>query len=174
MQLLNQSETARRVTRVSRVAVKIEAEIHLLACSILEHTRAHGDYTQGVALLNGLPRGQRVKALAFWFTKFSNGKLVYAIDKTSKQWAGALNKQRVDGDFDVAAAMETSFADLTNEQAPKSATVESILKALEAKATNVKMHDDGITPVVTPAARAFASELVKFVRANSLDKQIAA
>lgn len=169
-QFVSRSDVHKRVARVCRIGVRIEAEIHLLAVSIMEHTRAHGDYTAAEALLNGLPRGQRVKALAFWFKHFSNGKLTFKIDDTSKQYVGKLDKQREDADFDIEACIATSFADLTNEQAPVSVTVKSLLSALKSKATNAEMHNDGVTPKVTPEAREVASKILQFVRDAGLDK----
>ena len=169
-QFVSRGDVHKRVARVVRISGKIESEIHLLACSIMEHTRVHGDYTAGEALLNGLPKGQRVKALAFWFRHFSNGKLSFKVDDSTKQYVGKLDKQRTDADFNMEGCIATSFADLTNEQAPVSVTVKSLLSGLKSKATNAEMHDDGITPKVTPEARDVASKILQFVRDNGLDK----
>ena len=168
-QFVSRGDVHARVTAVCALSVKAQAEIHLLACSIMEHTRAHGDYTAAEALLNGLPRGTRVKALAFWFKHYSNGKLTFKIDDATKQYVGKLDKQRDDSDFNIAGCIETSFADLTNEQAPVSVTVKSLLAGLKSKATNAEMHSDGITPKVTVEAREVASRILAFVKENKLD-----
>jgi hypothetical protein len=173
IQLIGRGEIAARVSKIVTGAQNLQADIHLAACSILDHTREHGDYTAGEALLNGLPNGQRVKALAFWFRHFSNGKLTFKRDEATKLYVGVLQKARDDADFRIDEACETSFADLTNEQEPKSVTVESMVRNLSRSATNAEMHKDGKTPKVTPEARALASKIVAFVRENGLDKKAA-
>jgi len=165
----------KRVDRCVRIAGKVESEIHLIATSILQHTQQHGDYTAGVTLLNGLPRGTRVKALAYWFKHFSNGKLLFKVDDETKLYVGKLDKDRDESDFKIDDAWATTFADLTNEVEPKSLTVEKLIKTLSRNATNSEMHDDGVTPKVTAEARELASKIVAFVRENGYDrKKIAA
>ena len=166
---VSRSVIASRVARVCRIGVRVESEIHILAVSIMEHTRLHGDYTAAEALLSGLPLGTRVKALAFWFKHFSNGKLTFKIDDTSKLYVGKLDKDRNDADFKMEECIATSFAKLTNEVAPVSVTVKSLLSGLKSKATNAEMHNDGITPKVTPEARDIASKILQFVKDNKLD-----
>lgn len=173
LQYISRGEISKRVATIVTSAVSLQSDIHLAACSILEHTREHGDYTAAETLLNGLPNGQRVKALAFWFRHFSNGKLTFKKDEATKSYVGVLQKAREDADFRMDEACETSFADLTNEQEPKSVTVESMVRNLSRSATNADMHKDGITPKVTPEARALASKIIAFVRDNGLDKKAA-
>jgi hypothetical protein len=170
--LYTQSQVASKVARIVRIAGRVEAEVHQIACSILDHTRAHGDYTQALVLLNGLPRGTRVKALAFWFKHYSSNKLIFTFAKG--EWTAELKKDRKDSDFNVTEAMGTTFADLTNEKDPVSVTVESILRNLNRNATNTDMHEDGTTPKVSPEARAFASKLVLLAREAGLDPKVKA
>ena len=59
MNLYTRSQIASRVARIVRVAGKVDAELHVVLCSILDHTREHGDYTAILPLLNGLPNGVR-------------------------------------------------------------------------------------------------------------------
>lgn len=167
--LYSQSQVASKVARVVRIAGRVEAEVHVIACSILDHIRAHGDTTQALVLLNGLPRGTRVKALAFWFKHYSTSKVIFTF---AKEWTVELKKDRTDEDFKISEAMETTFADLTNEKDPVSVTVESILRNLSRNATNTDMHDDGKTPKVSPEARAFASKLVLLAREAGLDPKV--
>lgn len=166
MKLLTQTDLMKTIGEIGTVAHKLQESIHLCACSGLDHVRAHGDTTGVVALCNALPNGQRVKALAFWFKKFSNGKLVLSYDKTGKTWAAKLSKQREDADFDVTGAMAVTFADLTDEKNPQSVTVESILKSLVSKSTNTANFDGTEIPKVAADARAFAAKLVAFARAQ--------
>lgn len=171
--LMTQGDVMKAIPLLAADAASVQERIHLIACSTLDHVRAHGDTTGCVSLLNALPKGQRVKALAFWFKKFSNSKLILTFDKQSKAWVAKLSKQRLDADFDVAAACDTTFADLTDERDPVSVTIESMMRNLERNATNTDMHDDGITPKVEPAARAFAAKLVAFAREQKAAAQAA-
>lgn len=172
--LMTQADLLAAIPLLKNDAEALQARIELCACSGLDHVRAHGDTTGVLALMNALPRGQRVKALAFWFKKFSNSKLIFTFDKKAKNWTVKLSKQRLDSDFDVAGAMETSFADLTDERDPQSVTIDSIVKALENKATNSENFDGTETPKVTPEARAFAAKLVAFAREQLKPAQPAA
>jgi hypothetical protein len=159
-----------RVARIGRVSQRVEREIHVLAVSIMVHTVQHGDYTAGEALLNAMPRGLRVKALAFWFKNFSNNKLTFSLAKEGDrqgQWVGKLDKDRTEGDFALEQCAVTSFADLTNEKEPVTVTVESLIKMLRNKAANAELNDDG-SPKVDPRARDVASKLLKFVEDNRL------
>jgi hypothetical protein len=167
---ISRGEIHARVGALGTAANAVQAEIHLCACSILEHTREHGDYTAGELLMNSLPNGQRVKALAAWFREFSNGKLAFKRDPKSGSWAGDLAKGRTDADFRVDEAIVTSFADLTKEVDPSSITVKGIIKQISQRANDTEMHKDGVTPKVTPEARVLAAKLMVFIRENSLDK----
>lgn len=170
--LLTMSDTMDAIQVLSTDAKSVQDRIHAIACSTLDHIRAHGDTTTAIALLNALPNGQRVKALAFWFSKFSAKKAIFTLDKKAKTWKCALSKQRDDSDFDVAAAMETSFADLTDEKDPKTVTIEAILKMLERNANNSDTHESTGEPKVDPAARAFAASLVAFARTQKADATV--
>lgn len=172
--LLTQSDCITAIGILKMDAESVQERIHLIGVSTLDHIRAHGDTTGACALLNALPRGQRVKALAHWFKTFSNGKAIFLFDKAAGSWNCKLSKQRSDADFNIEAAEATSFADLTEEKDPVSVTVESIMRNLTRNATNTDMHDDGITPKVSPAAREFTAKIISFVRAEGLDKVKAA
>ena len=150
-EFISRSDLSARVAAVCATAVKAQAEIHACAVSGLEHTRVHGDYTSMEALLNGLPRGTRVKALAYWFKHFSNGKLTFKIDE----------------------AIATTFADLTNEKSVESVTVESLLKALRNKATNTDYFEGTTIPKVTQEARIAASKLIAFAIEQGMDVKAA-
>lgn len=169
--LLTQADLAKKVVEIKTTAHNLQASIELCACSGLDHVRAHGDTTGVLALMNALPNGQRVKALAFWFKKFSNSKLIFTMDKKAKEWKVSLSKQRVDADFDITGAMATSFADLTDERDPKSATVESILKSLISKSTNTENFDGTDIPKVEPAARELTAKLIAYARSIGYDQK---
>ena len=164
IKLLTQTEVSEAIPALATNAANVQATIHQIGCSILEHTRQHGDYTGAERLCNALPRGQRVKALAFWFRHFSNGKLTLAVAKDTKMWVGKLAKDRDFADFDVDSAMETTFADLTSEKDPTTLTLEKFIKGLERTANNDATFDGTSIPKVAPEARAVAATLVAAYR----------
>lgn len=163
MNLYTRSQIGSRVDRIVRVAGKVDAELHVVLCSILSHTAEHGDYTAILPLLNGLPKGQRVQAIALWLSHFSNKKMLAKIDNTSKQWKVELSKDRTEADFDIIGAMAITFGEFTAEPVPTTMTVALLVKLLEKKATSDELNKDG-SPKVSTDAKVLASELVKFVR----------
>lgn len=164
IKLMTQGDLMKAIPLLAADARTVQDRIHVCGCSALDHVRAHGDTTGFVALLNALPNGQRVKALAYWASHFSSKKLVLTYDKKAKTWVAVLSKQRSDSDFNIADAMAITFADLTEEQAPKTMTVEMLIKKLTSASTNSENFDGTDIPKVEPAARALAAKLLAFVR----------
>ena len=163
MNLYTRSQIASRVARIVRVAGKVDAELHVVLCSILDHTREHGDYTAILPLLNGLPNGVRKQAIVAWVSHFSNKKLVARLDTKSKEWVCELAKDRQDSDFDIVGAMAVTYGDFTKEPEPTTLTLALLVKLLEKKATSTEVNKDG-SPKVAPEAAEMASKLVAFVR----------
>lgn len=173
--LLTQSDVAELISQIGSRASALQADIHQAACSTLDHARAHGDWTGITRLMDALPNGQRVKALGYWFSRFSNGVVSLSKDKDG---AWKVNKdrfsKRTDSDFQVSDAMEITFADLTAEKDPQTATLETLLKSLKKYATNAENFDGTDIPKVAPSLRAVASQLVPLVeRATAELKQAA-
>lgn len=166
IKLMTQSDLMKAIAILAVDSKSVQERIHACACSALDHVRAHGDTTGFVALLNALPNGQRVKALAYWAKHFSTSKLILTMDKKAKAWVAKLSKDRSDADFKITEAMETTFADLTEEQEPKSMTVEALIKKLTTASTNSENFDGTDVPKVEPEARALAAKLVSFIRAE--------
>lgn len=164
MDIIAKDSIMSRISSVAASARTLESDIHQLAYSTLDHIRDSGDYRGAVALLNALPKGQRVQALAAWYRHFSNGKITLRQD-ASKTWICAL-KDRTETDFDMEGAEGTTYADLTNEAAPKQLDVAAFVKRLEAVSTNDStITVDGVEkPKVTPATRSLAAQVVAFVR----------
>ena len=160
--LITQSAVKARIVKLGASAAEVQAEIHLLGCSTLEHVAIHGDTTGAVALMNALPNGQRVKALAFWFRTFSNGKISMVLKDQS--WTCNLGKDRKAEDFDIDGAMAMTFADLTTERDPVTLTLEKFIKGLERTANNSDNFDGTETPKVAPAVRAVAAQFVAMYR----------
>ena len=152
-----------RVLKLGASSKEVQAEIHLLGCSTLEHMQKHGDSTGATMLMNALPNGQRVKALALWFRHFSNG----AVNMTEKKgtWSCKLKPGRKPEDFDIDGAIATTFADLTTERDPVTLTLEKFVKSLERTANNEEVFDGTDTPKVSPAVRNLAAQYVKAYRA---------
>jgi hypothetical protein len=166
MNLYTRSQIGSRVARIVRVAGKVDAELHVVLCSILDHTREHGDYTALLPLLNGLPKGQRVQGIAAWLKHFSGKKLIARIDSETKQWVCELSKDRQDSDFDIVGAMAITFGDFTKEPEPTTLTIALLVKMLEKRATSDEVNKDG-SPKVSADAKDLASKLVAFARAET-------
>jgi hypothetical protein len=164
MQMYTRSQIGSKVARIVRVAGKVDSELHVVLCSILDHTRDCGDYTAILPLLNGLPNGQRKQAIVQWLSHFSGKKLIARLDSKSKSWVAELSKDRADSDFDIAGAMAITFGDFTKEPEATTLSVELLIKMLEKKATSTDLNKDG-SPKVSPEARDLASKLVGFARA---------
>jgi hypothetical protein len=163
MNLYSQSQIGSKVARIVRVAGKVDSELHVVLCSILSHTKDHGDYTAILPLLNGLPNGVRKQAIVAWVSHFSNKKLIARLDSKSKAWVAELAKDRTAEDFDIIGAMAVTFGDFTKEPEPTTLTVALLVKMLEKKATDNTVNKDG-SPKVAPEAAALASKLVAFAR----------
>ena len=166
MNLYSRSQIASRVARIVRVAGKVDAELHVVLCSILDHTREHGDYTAILPLLNGLPNGVRKQGIVAWVSHFTNKKLICRLDTKSKEWVAELSKDRQDSDFDIVGAMAVTYGDFTKEPEPTTLTVALLVKMLEKKATSDELNKDG-SPKVSADAKELASKLVAFSRTQA-------
>lgn len=166
--LLTQQAVMGRIVTLGQSAAEVQAEIHLIGCSTMEHISLHGDTTGAVALMNALPRGQRVKSLGFWFKHYSNSKISMVLK--DNVWTCKLAKDRDAKDFDIDGAMATTFADLTTERDPVTLTLDKFIKGLERTANNSENFDGTETPKVAPAVRAVAAQMVAIYRkANAIE-----
>jgi phage major head subunit gpT-like protein len=148
------------IKRIASRSAVVNSNIHVVAVSSLAHARDHGDWTPAALLLNALPSGQRVKALAFWFKRFSNGKLSF--HKADDGWKGKLAKERNVADFDIEGAMAVTFGDLTAEKKPDSVlTTEALVKILAKRAEKTEFDDTGEKRVATRAAIVLAATLAR-------------
>lgn len=165
IRILTAGECSTAIGRIKAVGESLQAKVHTVAVSTLDHIRAHGDTTLACRLLDALPNGQRVNALAFWFGHFSNGKAKFSKDKTSKLWVCKLI-ERSDSDFDIVGANGTSFADLTNEKSPETMTLKALEKYLTKLASNAGQFYPGTAiPKVDTQTVEMASKLVAAMRA---------
>lgn len=169
--LLTQADAGKLISRIAEAAVTLTADIHLAACSTLDHARAHGDWTGIVRLMDSLPKSQRVKALAYWYSVMSNGRVVLSVDAETKSYRVNKDKfaNRTDADFEIEKAMATTYADLTVEKNPEPLTVEKFLKSLKRTAVNADNFEGTEIPKVSPRMRAVASSLVPLVQ-KALDE----
>lgn len=169
VKLMTQGDTAKLIDSIAERGATLQADIHTAAVNSFNHAFVHGDNTLCTRLLDVLPNGQRVKALAHWYSHFSNGAITLSVDPETKSWK--VNKdrfaRRADLVPDVQAAteraMETTFADLTAEKDPATLTLERFLKSLKRTATNAENFDGTEIPKVSPALRVVASKLVSIV-----------
>ena len=163
MNLYSRSVIAQKVTAIIASAKATDSELHVVLCSILDHTREHGDYTAILPLLNGLPNGQRKQGIVAWVSHFTSKKLTIKLDNKSKEWGAELSKDRTDKDFDIVGAMAVTFGDFTKEPEPTTVTLAMLIKMLEKRATSDELNKDG-SPKVSEEARIMASKLVAFAR----------
>lgn len=109
---------------------RLDIDIHLAACSALEHTRVHGDWTKLQKLLLASPRSARGKALAFWIVAHG---AISAIDAKTKKvtlkkgWSGS-------SEWKVEEACATPFWDFTEEKNPEPLNKAGLLKYLATAA----------------------------------------
>lgn len=158
--ILNQAETGKLIKSIKSRAASVQRDIHQAACSTLDHMREHGDFTLAIALLNAMPNGQRVKALALWYKHFSGDKFSPRQDKKQGNiWVGSLAKDRASEDFNIEEAIATSFADFSVEKDPQQVTVASLVKYLERLAGSEATLPNG-EPKVQPEAMALAQKLL--------------
>lgn len=161
MNLYTQSQIGSKVARIVRVAGKVDSELHVVLCSILDHTREHGDYTAILPLMNGLPSGQRKEAIVKWISHFSGKQLVLSQDKKTKIWKGELVPNRNQELFDIVGAMAITFGDFTQEPKPTTMTLELLIKQLEKTANDSSVNKADGSPKVTEDARMAAAKLAQ-------------
>jgi len=155
----------KEISSIAASAAKLNERIHVCAVSCLAHVRDHGDWTPAALLCDALPKGQRVKALVYWFGHFSNGKL--KLRETELGYRATLAKDRTAADFDVEGAMAVTFGDLTTEREPKVMTAESLLKVLARKASTREFDANGqrkatrASIALAASLKRLADELVK-------------
>jgi hypothetical protein len=140
--LMNAADIGKRISKIARVGSSLQAEIHEIAVQTLGHIAAHGDYTLAVRLLDALPNGQRVKALAFWFNRFSGNAVTFSFDKDSG-WQGKLKPKWNQETFDLDGAVKTTFADLVPEKGYNTLTMDRFRAYLRRQANNKDLNPDG-------------------------------
>jgi len=169
MKLYDKSQLTERVARICRVAGKVNDEIHTVLCSIMAHTMNSGDYTAILPLMNGLPKGQRLQAIALWVKHFSGGQLKLALNAKTKIWGGTLkgpentawNKDL----FDLPGAIAVKFGDFSEEPKPSSFDMEQMIDWLKAKIDSKAKNPDG-SYKVTVGTRELASKLMGEILIN--------
>lgn len=157
--VLAQSEIMDFVGKIATTAKALEANIHQASLSTLVHVEEFGDYRGVSALLNALPKGQRVQALAEWYRNFSDKAL--SIRLNEGVWQVSLKKGwKQECVFDIEGAAEVSYAEFSKEVAPKPMTVEKLLGMIKRVADQM---DDA---KAEPSARAVAADLLASHRAK--------
>lgn len=160
--ILTQAQVAAGLPALRKSAEELTANIHQYAVSTLDHAREFGDYRGCLALLNALPKSQRVQGLAAWYREFSTNKISLKLVEGS--WIGEIRKDRTDGDFRMNEAAETTYADFTKEAAPKALTMAKFLASIEKVANNVETLPSGADKV-PHEVKALAAQMIAMVRA---------
>lgn len=168
--LFDKETCTRNIARIRKAGAKIQELIHQTAVSTLAHVRDHGDYTLALSLMEALPNGQRVKALAYWFRHFSNEAMI--LNLGSEGWTCKLAKKRTAEQFDIEAAMQTTFADLTAEKDPSTMGVKEVVAFLKRKANDDAKFRGTEKPRVSSQARELLAYL--YVQAQEKAKELAA
>ena len=161
--IMTAGEITTAIGRIAASGKVLQARIHTVAVSTLAHIRDHGDTTLAVRLLDALANGQRLNALAFWYSRFSNGKAVFSKGKDG-QWKCNLNKERSPEDFDIEAADATNFADLTKEPKVEPMDIKAFEKLLKRIGDNDGCFPGTTIEKVQPAVRALAASCVAVIR----------
>lgn len=166
-QFLDKAAIGKRIDRIARTGQALQKEIHLVAVNTLAHIRDHGDYTLAIRLLDSLPNGQRVKALANWYRHFSGGAVTFNFAPEGEGWSGKLAKKWEADQFDVDAAITTTYGDLMPEKGYSTLTLAGVIAMLKRKANEDGLNKDG-SPKVEPAARELLADL--YVKASNATK----
>lgn len=161
IEILTVSAIGEVLDKIATTAKALQSQIHQCAVSALSHTFEHGDFRSVTRLLNALPNGQRVQALAVWFAHFSNNALT--IKKASGAFSVVLDSAKLGDEMArlemLEAAMEQDFGTFTKESKPTALTLEKLIAWVEKKA---QANDDE----VEPAAKAVAAKLVATYKAE--------
>ena len=152
------------VAKVGRDATELQATIHEVGLNCLLQLRDHNQSTPTANLLNALPNGTRVKALAHWFNTNAKGAVNVARDPQSKVWTVQLIKGRTPDMYKMDEAEATSFADLTEEREVAQFDEKALIAWITKKAKSTARLNDG-KPAVSDEAKALASRLLNFLQA---------
>jgi hypothetical protein len=167
IEILSVSAIGEVLDKIATTAKALQSQIHQCAVSALAHTFESGDYRSVTRLLNALPNGQRVQALAVWFGAMSDN--VLEIKKANGAFSVSLAAGWKDKIGDRAeqlleVAMEQDYGSFTKESKPTAMTLEKMIKWLESKAT---ASDDDVEPaakvVAAKLVTSYKAELSKFV-----------
>jgi hypothetical protein len=163
--ILTPAQVMAGLPTLRKSAVELEANIHQYGVSTLDHVRDTGDYRGVTALLNALPKSQRVQALAEWYREFSSGALALTLKEGvwSAQLRGDVANRDVD--FRIADAMLTTYADFTKEVAAKPLTMAKFIANIARVANNTTTLPNGARKVPEEVA-VVASDMLRSIRAK--------
>lgn len=125
-------EIKKAIDAIARTGKKLDADIHTAAVSCLNHAEQHGDVTLCTRLVNAMPKSSRRKALVVWFVKF--GPLAF----NEKEKAFKVAKGKEVKQYDIEAAAETPFFDLTAERNPEPYTLDKLVGFIKRKIEEMK------------------------------------
>lgn len=111
----------------------MDRDIHIAACSILNHVEKHGDYTKAIKLVNAMGQSARKNALKDWFLAF--GKLSWNAE--TKDFT--FNKNAVTM---LSEAIAMPFWDFKPEPEYKPFDFNASVQAILSKATKAVERGD--------------------------------
>jgi len=133
MELIKDSKkVAALISVIAKAGQKLDENIHLAACSSLQHAELHGDTTLATKLIEAMPKSGRSKALIHWFVTY--GKLAFKKDNTFGLDKGKSKK------WDVDSAIAMPFWDLIPEPEVKDLTIEALIGFVKNKIAKAQDH----------------------------------
>ena len=134
------------ITSISKRGKELDTDIHLAACSCLQHAMpkelgGYGDNTIATHLVAAMPKSSRRLALIDWFV--AHGKLAF---KKGDKFGMNVGKSKV---WDLEKAMEAPF--WTNEEIIKPApdlSISALVKMVKNRISNAQNEErleDGFT-----------------------------
>ena len=135
--LVGKAAIVKAIASIANRGKKLEQDMHLVACSILDHVDQHGDVTVLNAMIDDMPKSARTNALREWFLEF--GKVAY--NEESKHFV--YNKA---GTTKLQSAMEQPFWEFKPEKAfvafDLNAEITKLLKRVEKAAKDERNEID--------------------------------
>lgn len=132
--ITNKDALIKAIDSIHTRGKKLDQDIHVAACSSLQHLEEHGDIGMVNRLYNALPKGARKAAMTEWLLKFAR---VIANDdgKTKATKPFSYSKDKTS---DLQGGIKTPWYDLKKDQAPDEvfdirAAVEAVIKKAQGK-----------------------------------------
>jgi hypothetical protein len=88
--IVNADQLGKRIDRATRIGALLDKELHVLACSALEHVKAYGDARPLDKLIKGMPAVVRRNAFTAWALHYAGGRLELVTEGKGKERVDSL------------------------------------------------------------------------------------